>query len=89
MQAMLDRMGADQMPMDDIDGMDGEMADLEAADRAEFERRFLEGMSAQHQAAIDMSEGVLAEGQDPEVATLAEEIIAVPRPGTPIPAVRR
>lgn len=93
LQAMLERMGADETPMDgmgDMDDMDHpmpmdemgmmseeEMAELEAAEGEEFDRLFLEHMIVHHEGAIDMSEQVLAEGEDEEVAALAEEVIEV------------
>jgi uncharacterized protein (DUF305 family) len=37
---------------------------------------FARGMIPHHQGAIDMAQAVLAHGQDPEIRTLAEAIIA-------------
>ena len=75
------------VPYDDsMSGMDGmdhgsgmmsedDMAALEAASGAEATRLFLEGMIAHHQGAVTMAEMVLDNGQDPDVAALAQQII--------------
>jgi uncharacterized protein (DUF305 family) len=86
LEGMLDRFGAERMPTDgDGHGMDhGEMgmaddeamAALEAADGEEFDRLFLELMIEHHQGAIDMANDVVERGSDPEVAGLAEAVIA-------------
>ncbi|MTV27801.1 DUF305 domain-containing protein [Nitriliruptoraceae bacterium ZYF776] len=91
MRDMLDRMGADEMPMDDMDGMDGmdgmdhgemgmmsdeDMDELRSLEGEEFDRRFMEMMIVHHEGAIAMAEQVLAEGDDAEVAALAEDVIA-------------
>lgn len=86
LRAMLDRMGADEMAMDDdMADMDhgdmgmmdeAEMEELRDLEGDEFDRRFLEAMIVHHDGAIDMAERVLAEGQDAEVAGLAEAVIA-------------
>jgi uncharacterized protein (DUF305 family) len=87
LEGMLERFGADRMMMGDEDGQamdhdamgmmtETEMAELQEAEGEEFDRRFIELMIDHHQGAIDMSERVLAEGSDPEVAGLAEAIIA-------------
>ena len=88
MRGMLDRMGAEEMPMDDMDGMDGmdhdemgmmsdeEMDELRSLQGEEFDRRFMETMIEHHEGAIAMAEQVLAEGTDSEVAALAEDVIA-------------
>jgi uncharacterized protein (DUF305 family) len=81
LEGMLDRLGgqpadadADHgaMGMPDHDGM----AELEAAEGEAFDRRFLELMIVHHEGAVDMAEEVLAEGEDAEVAVLAEDVIA-------------
>jgi uncharacterized protein (DUF305 family) len=83
---MLERMGADEMDMDDDMGdmdhgdmgmmSEAEMEELRELEGDEFDRRFMEAMIVHHEGAIDMAEGVLDEGQDAEVAGLAEAVIA-------------
>lgn len=56
-----------------------QMAELAAADGAEFDRRFLTGMIAHHQGAIDMVEALLAEpgaGEDPEISEFLNAVVA-------------
>lgn len=48
---------------------------METSD-APFDAQFIDGMIVHHQGAIDMSEQVLAEGEHPELLSLAEEIIS-------------
>jgi uncharacterized protein (DUF305 family) len=55
---------------------DDEMAELEAAEGDEFDRLFLEHMIEHHEGAIVMSQQVLEDGEDPEVAGLAQAVIA-------------
>ncbi|WP_026930133.1 DUF305 domain-containing protein [Glycomyces tenuis] len=81
MTAMLDEWGA-PVEMEghgdmNMGGMatEDQMAELEAARGAEFDRLFVELMIAHHQGAIDMAETELAEGQNPEALALAEEIV--------------
>jgi uncharacterized protein (DUF305 family) len=86
LRGMLDRMGADEMAMDDDMGDmdhgdmgmmdDAEMEELRELEGDDFDRRFMEAMIVHHEGAIDMAERVLAEGQDAEVADLAEAVIA-------------
>ena len=69
--------------MSSMDGMDhgggmmseDDMAALDAATGAEATRLFLEGMIAHHQGAVTMAEMVLDNGQNPDVAALAQQII--------------
>lgn len=85
LRGMLDRMGADEMAMDDdmsdMDhgdmGMmdDAEMEELRGLEGDEFDRRFMEAMIVHHEGAIDMAERVQADGQDAEVGDLAMEVI--------------
>jgi uncharacterized protein (DUF305 family) len=84
LRGMLDRMGADEMAMDGMGEMDhgdmgmmddAEMEELRQLEGEEFDRRFMEAMIVHHQGAIDMAEQVLAEGQDDEVAGLAQLVI--------------
>jgi uncharacterized protein (DUF305 family) len=85
MRGMLERMGAEEMPMDGMDGMDHgemgmmsdeEMDELRSLEGAEFDRRFMQSIIDHHEGAIAMAEQVLADGTDPEVAALAEDVIA-------------
>ncbi|WP_439592682.1 DUF305 domain-containing protein [Microbacterium sp.] len=80
MESWLDEWGT---PMGDIDGMDhgGMMSDsdmqaLEDATGAEASRLFLEQMIVHHEGAIEMAQDEVDDGQNPDVITLAENIIA-------------
>lgn len=53
---------------------DAEMAELEAASGAEFDRLFLQGMIQHHQGAIDMCSDVASTGVDQQVQELAANI---------------
>lgn len=46
---------------------------------AEFDRRFIDGMTLHHQGAIAMAEAVLQNSQRPEMKQLAQNIIAAQR----------
>ena len=75
------------VPYDDsMSGMDGmdmgggmmsedDMAALDAATGVEATRLFLNGMIAHHQGAVTMAQSVLTDGQNPDVAALAQQII--------------
>lgn len=68
------------MDMDDMGSMPGamseeDMAALEAASGAEFDRMFLEMMVEHHRGAISMAETEVAEGAFPDAVALAEKII--------------
>lgn len=82
MRAWLDAqdagMGGDHAGHGGMDGMlsDEEIEALGAAEGAAFDRRFLEGMIAHHEGAVAMAERVRADGDDPEMTALADEIIA-------------
>lgn len=62
--------------MDDGMMTDDEMTALHAATGIEASRMFLEGMIAHHRGAVTMAESVLTDGENADVATLAQEIIA-------------
>jgi len=67
-----------------MDGMDGmlsadEMKELAALRGAEFDTVWMEGMIRHHEGAITMAEDVAAKGKQPEVKTLAEQIVAAQR----------
>ncbi|GAB3479134.1 DUF305 domain-containing protein [Nocardiopsis coralliicola] len=61
-----------------MDGMlsDDQMAELEAADGAEFDALFTAFMIEHHEGAVDMAEAQIEDGSDPEATELAEEIVA-------------
>jgi uncharacterized protein (DUF305 family) len=81
LEGLLDRLGGEPADADDdhgavgMAGQDG-MAELASAEGDDFDRRFLELMIVHHEGAIAMAEEVLAEGEDAEVAALAEDVIA-------------
>jgi uncharacterized protein (DUF305 family) len=54
-------------------GMDGDMSMLEAADP--FDPTFLEMMIPHHEGAVTMAKAELAQGADPELKGLAQDII--------------
>ncbi len=60
------------------DGMmsDDDMAALVAVTGADASRLFLEGMILHHEGAVAMAQMVLESGKNPEVARLAQQIIA-------------
>ena len=64
-------MGGDDMGMSE-DDMDA----LEASEGEEFDKMFSEMMIEHHTSAIEMANTVLDEGENPDVATLAEGIIS-------------
>ncbi len=72
-----DTMSGGMPGMDHGDGMmsDDDMAALEAADGADATRLFLEGMIAHHQGAVQMAQSVIDNGQNADVADLAQQII--------------
>ena len=82
MSGWLHEWGIHDMPVDHMgtgeDGMlsDSAIADLKMATGADFDRKFLTGMMAHHQGAIAMAQDVLDGGKNPDVHTLATNIIA-------------
>lgn len=63
-----------------MEGMSGmmtpeQMADLEAAEGAEFDRMFLQMMVEHHEGAVEMANTQLDEGENPQARALAEQII--------------
>jgi len=73
---MTDHGGMDHGGMD-MEGMDQTeaMGHLGQLSGTEFDRRFLELMTAHHQGAVEMAQQVLDEGQNIEVRDLAGKII--------------
>jgi len=61
----------------DMDGMDQDaaMTELQALTGTDFDRRFLELMTAHHQGAVTMAQTVIDTGQNEEVRELAQQII--------------
>jgi uncharacterized protein (DUF305 family) len=53
-----------------------QMADLEAADGAAFDRLFLQSMIAHHRGALAMADEQLGAGEDVRVTEMATEVIA-------------
>lgn len=80
MSGWLEDWDVDPGHMDDgMGGMGGMMSeqDMHApmnATGAEFDRLFLEQMTAHHQGAVEMAATVIADGQNPDVIALAESI---------------
>ena len=52
-----------------------EMAQLESATGAEFDRAFLQAMIPHHQGAVEIAREALAEGRNPQAKELAERIV--------------
>lgn len=67
-------MGHDGMDMDGMDQAQA-MSHLQSLSGTEFDRRFLELMTAHHQGAIMMARAQLAEGENPQAKELAQKII--------------
>ena len=64
------------MSSDNMAGMmtEDEMAELEAASGAEFDRKFLTMMIEHHEGAIEMAKTEQSEGEFPEAVEVAKEI---------------
>ena len=87
MSALLESWGepAPSATMDDMGGMDhssmdgmmtdDQMAELAGLSGTDFDRMWMTMMIEHHEGAVTMSEDVLADGVNPEVRVLAEEII--------------
>ncbi|WP_229052869.1 DUF305 domain-containing protein [Aeromicrobium sp. Leaf350] len=63
----------------EMEGMltDEQMAELADATGAEFDSLWLTGMIAHHEGAVTMAETAVADGKDPDVRELAEQIADV------------
>lgn len=71
----MDHAGMAQGDMGEMAGMSrADMDKLKAASGAEFDKLFLTQMIAHHRGAIDMSDAVLANGSNPQVKALAQQI---------------
>lgn len=70
--------GADHGGMTDMPGMMSEqqLADLEAAEGAAWDRMFLTLMIAHHEGAVEMAQTEQADGANPDAVALAEKIEA-------------
>ncbi|WP_418606822.1 DUF305 domain-containing protein [Georgenia sp. SUBG003] len=86
MTSWLEAWGEETTPMDhggmdhggmDMEGMSQEeaMAELEGLSGPNFDRRFLELMTAHHEGAVTMAEDQLADGENPQALELAQKII--------------
>ena len=78
MRAWLAAWGEDEMGMETDSGMsmsEEDMAALETASGAEFDRMFLEMMIEHHRGAITMAETEVAEGTSQDAIRLAQTII--------------
>lgn len=82
MAELLDTWGepAPSATMDDMEEMDGMMTDEQMAELAElsgpdFDLMWMTMMIEHHEGAVTMSEDVLADGVNPEVRVMADEII--------------
>ena len=74
----MDEMGGmDHGEMGSMSGMmsQKDMTALEEAQGTEAARLYLEQMTAHHEGAVDMARDEVADGQNPHVITLAEQII--------------
>ena len=82
MESWLDDWGTPMADMGDMDHRgDGMMSDtdmqaLEEASVVEASRLFLSQMIVHHEGAIEMAQREVDNGQNPDVITLAEDIIA-------------
>ena len=80
MRTWLDESGAGSMMGGHAGHMDGVLSDeamsqLAAAQGADFDRLYLEGMIAHHEGAISMAQDVIDDGGSAAVVALAQKII--------------
>lgn len=80
MRGWLDETGAGEMMGGHAGHMAGvlseeAMAELAAAQGADFDRLYLEGMIEHHEGAIGMAQDVIDSGENPAVIALAQKII--------------
>jgi len=60
----------------DMEGMsEDDMAMLDSASGAEFDRLFLQMMTEHHRSAVDMAETEIADGSNPDAVGLARDIV--------------
>ncbi|RCV50440.1 DUF305 domain-containing protein [Marinitenerispora sediminis] len=83
--------GGDCVPIDheDMPGMatEEQLAELEAAEGAEFDELFVELMTTHHEGAVSMAEEVLSDGENVLVSQMATDVVAEQR--TEIERMRR
>jgi uncharacterized protein (DUF305 family) len=86
MASWLDEWGAERLASDQAMGAHGshgmagmltqeQLDELAAAQGSEFDALFAQSMIEHHEGAVQMARDVLASGSDPDVASLAREII--------------
>lgn len=80
MQGWLEEWGIDPGTAEGMEHGDGmmsadDMAALEAADGAAAGRLFLEQMVVHHEGAVEMAQATLDDAADPDVRTLAQQVI--------------
>lgn len=73
--AGMGHMDMGDMPMSGMMSPE-QMAQLEAAEGADFDRMFLQMMTEHHQGAVEMAQVEQEEGENPQAIDLAEEIEA-------------
>lgn len=74
LQKELPKSSAMAMSTDDMQMMESDVERVRAAD--DFDKAFLLAMVPHHQMAVSMSEGVLRNGENQEIASLARKIIS-------------
>ena len=73
-EAEMGGMGHGGMEMDGLD-QEAAMAEIEGLEGADFDRRFLELMTAHHEGAVEMAESLIEDGENTEARALAEKVI--------------